>query len=566
MEEKMRKPVVAIALDSADPAVLENWMDRGYLKNLNQLRQQGIYGRLNNSVEHYSTIVETSSTERVWVMFLTGCLPNKTGFWQVEKYDRETYTATQDTVKGTYDFKEYPPFYALGEDYRVAVFDMPFTKLFNQVNGVQILGWGGHAPHTPSHSLPTELLPDLIGKYGKNPLLHKDYGHWWDRAYVQRINAGIKTSVERRAAICRDLLQQKKWDLFLTVFAESHTAGHDFWHLSQSDHPLYHSQKKEGDNQDLMLEAFEDIDRAVGEILAAVPEDAYVLVFSLHGMGGNATDVLSMMFIGEVLYRFNFPGKAAIAPGKLGTTPPPVIHQPRRKTWVGEVWQQKHDSNPIKRLIRRWLPSKFDKFLEAQNPSDLVSPYKLKEQSDSLYWEPLNWYKPLWSQMRAFAIPSFSDGHIRINLKGREPKGIVEPAEYDALCDELTEKLYRLKDGRTGKSIVKKVVRTRYSATDSRPNLPDADLIVVWEEQPTDVVDSPDFGRIGPITYYRSGGHRPQGFLMAKGEGITPGSSLSEAESIDLAPTILELMGAEPPEYFDGKALLKQPLKSESSL
>jgi predicted AlkP superfamily phosphohydrolase/phosphomutase len=561
MEENMRKPVVAIALDSADPAVIENWMDRGYLKNLNQLRQQGIYGRLTNSVEHCGTTVETSSTERLWVMFLTGCLPNKTGFWQVEKYDRETYTATQDTVKGTYNFKEYLPFYALGEDYRVAVFDMPFTKLFNQVNGVQILGWGGHAPHTPSHSLPAELLPDLISKYGKNPLLHKDYGHWWDRAYLQRINAGIKTSVARRAAICRDLLKHNKWDLFLTVFAEPHTAGHDFWHLSQSDHPLYRSQKKEGENKDLMLEAFKDIDRAVGEILAEVPEDAYVLVFSLHGMGGNATDVLSMMFIGEVLYRFNFPGKAAIAPGKLGVAPP-AIATPRRKTWVGEVWQLKHDSNPIKRLIRRWLPSKFDKFLDAPNPSDLVSPYKLKEQSDSLYWEPLNWYKPLWSQMRAFAIPSFSDGHIRINLKGREQNGMVDPSEYDALCDELTEKLYRLKDGRTGECVVKKVVRTRYSATDSRPNLPDADLIVLWEEQPTDVVDSPDFGRIGPITYYRSGGHRPQGFLMAKGEGIAPGSSLSEAESIDLAPTILELMGAKIPEDFDGKSLLKQPLKA----
>lgn len=561
MEETMRKTVVAIALDSADPAVLENWMDRGYLKNLNQLRQQGIYGRLTNSVEHCGTTVETSSTERLWVMFLTGCLPNKTGFWQVEKYDRETYTATQDTVKGTYDFKKYSPFYALGEDYKIAVFDMPFTKLFNQVNGVQILGWGGHAPHTPSHSLPAELLPDLINKYGKNPLLHKDYGHWWDRAYLQRINAGIKTSVARRAAICRDLLQQKKWDLFLTVFAESHTAGHDFWHLSQSDHPLYHSQKKEGENKDLMLEAFEDIDRAVGEILAKVPEDAYVLVFSLHGMGGNATDVLSMMFIGEVLYRFNFPGKAAIAPGKLGVVPP-AIATPRRKTWVGEVWQLKHDSNPIKRLLRRWLPSKFDKFLDAQYPFDLVSPYKLKEQSDSLYWEPLNWYKPLWSQMRAFAIPSFSDGHVRINLKGREPNGIVVPSEYDALCDELTEKLYRLKDGRTGKPVVKKVLRTRYSASDSRPNLPDADLIVLWEEQPTDVVDSPDFGRIGPIAYYRSGGHRPQGFLMAKGEGIAPGSSLNEAESIDLAPTILELMGAKIPKFFDGKSLLKQFLKS----
>lgn len=43
------------------------------------------------------------------------------------------------------------------------------------------------------------------------------------------------------------------------------------------------------------------------------------------------------------------------------------------------------------------------------------------------------------------------------------------------------------------------------------------------------------------MTYYRSGGHRPRGFLMATGPGITPGSSLPEGQAIDIGPTILEL-------------------------
>jgi predicted AlkP superfamily phosphohydrolase/phosphomutase len=562
----MKKPVIAIGLDSAEPLVLETWMAQGYLKNLSQLRQWGTYGRLNNFVEYCNKPIETSSTERLWVMFLTGCLPHKTGGWESVKYDEKTYGITHGIINGGYDFQEYSPFYALGDDYRVAVFDAPSTVLSERVNGLQILGWGGHAPHTPSHSLPPEILPTLIGKYGKNPVLHKDYGYWWDRAYLDRMQESIKISVERRVAICRDLLKQEKWDLFLTIFGDTHTAGHDFWHFSQPDHPFYLEQKKEVAGSDPMLSAFEEVDRAIGEILASVPEDAYVLVFSVHGMGSNATDTLCMAFLPELLYRFNFPGKAAIASGKLGVTPPPPITHPIRKTWTGQIWQLKYESNPIKRLLRRWAPSKLDKFLDSQSPFDLVSPYKLREQSSALYWNPTMWYQPLWSQMKAFAIPGFSDGCIRINLKGREPNGIVEPSEYDALCNELTEKFSRLTDGRTGKPLVKQVVRTRYSASDCRPNLPDADLVVLWHEQPTDVVDSPDFGRIGPLTYYRTGGHRSQGFLLAKGEGITPGSNLGEAEVVDLAPTILELMGAEIPAYLDGKPVLKQSFEAVSSL
>jgi hypothetical protein len=284
-----------------------------------------------------------------------------------------------------------------------------------------------------------------------------------------------------------------------------------------------------------------------------------VLVFAVHGMENNVTDMFSMTFLPELLYRFNFPGKVGIARGKLGVTPPPPITNPRRKSWSGEVWQLKYDPNPIKQFLKKWTPSKFDKFLHSKQQDDLVSPYELLKQSAPLNWMPAMWYQPLWSQMKAFALPAFAAGHIRINLQGREEKGVISISEYEALCEELTHYLYSLKDGRTGELIVKEVVRTRtrQDALDCNPNLPDADLVVLWQDCPTDVVDSPDFGRIGPVTYYRSGGHRSRGFLMASGPGITPSSSLPEGQAIDIGPTILELMGAPIPDYCDGKSLLR---------
>lgn len=548
----MKKPVIAIGLDSADPSLLEKWMAQGYLKNLSQIRQQGIYGRLNNVVNYCGTPTEFSSTEPLWVMFETGCLPDKTGYWDTIKY-QANYQTSCDIINGGYDFKDYTPFYALGDRYKVAAFDLPVAALSENVNGVQVIGWGGHFPFTPSHSLPSELLSELNQKYGKNQILHQDSGIWWDHAYIKWIQPAMQDSISTRSAIARDLLKREPWDLFLMVFPETHTASHDLWHLSQPDHPLYSYQKlRKGVTGDPMLNAFEQVDQAVGEILAEVGDDASIVLFSVHGMGVNVTDMMSMAFLPEVLYRYNFPGKVGLAPGKLGETPPPLRINPTRENWLGEAWRQKYEPNPIKRFLKPWTPSRF----LHSGPNDLISPYQLAIQGDDLDYMPARWYSPLWPQMKAFALPAFADGHVRINLQGREHDGIVPPSEYDALCDELTAMLYRLQHGRTGEPLVKQVVRTRKSPTEDGPRLPDADLVVVWNKHTTDVVDSPDVGRIGPLPYYRPGGHRSSGFFMAKGSGITPGSTLTEGRTVDVGATILELMGAPIPEYLDGKPLL----------
>ena len=163
--------------------------------------------------------------------------------------------------------------------------------------------------------------------------------------------------------------------------------------------------------------------------------------------------------------------------------------------------------------------------------------------------------------MQAFALPSFSEGYIRINLEGREPNGIVPLESYDAVCTQITEELHKLVDPRTGKLVVDSVIRTRSSGNDTNPNLPDADLVVKWSDMAIDVVDHPSFGRIGPVPYRRTGSHRARGFMIVKGPGIEAGTTLQEGHCVDLAPTILDLMGARIPEYFDGKSLIKLPLK-----
>jgi predicted AlkP superfamily phosphohydrolase/phosphomutase len=458
----------------------------------------------------------------------------------------------------------------------VAVFDVPQTALSNRVNGMQVLAWGAHSPQTPSHSEPPELFDEINAKYGEHPSLHKDHGAWWNESYLKFLHAASRTGIERRVAICREWLRQERWDLLLTIFGEPHSIGHDMWHVSREDHPL-HGKTAAGKSfaSDPVLDVFRSIDQGIGELMAAAPQDAYVTVFAVHGCGNNTTDLASMVFLPEFLYRFNFPGRFIFAPGKANGHLPPVITKPKSGSWQNNLWQNyRYVANPLRRFLWRVLPRRIrntlDKLLGASPSGGAISPVELNRQGQKVGWQPTMWYSPLWPKMRAFALPSFSEGYIRINLQGREPQGIVAPAEYDSLCDELTAELHGLVNARTGKRIVKKVIKTRDSVADRRPGKPDADLVVLWDDEPTDVVDHPKYGRIGPIPYRRSGSHRARGFWAVKGPGIAAGTVFPEADAIHLPATILELMGAPVPAHLDGRAMIKPgtaaPMQSSAAI
>lgn len=545
---KHRK-VIAIGLDAADPELLERWMSQGHLDNLRKLRDRGVYGRLAN-INYYKA-------ETPWTTFLTGCLPEKTGYWSPIRFLEGTYDI--EDVEA-YDFAEHPPFYALGKKYRVAIFDAPQSRLVENVNGVQVMAWGAHSPQTPSCSEPAGVLEAIERRYGKHPAFQKDNGDWWDRAFLNRLYHSLLAGIRQRVDICQHLLQQEPWDLFLTVFSETHSASHALWHMSQSNHPLYGRRNDMLAPEDPMLDVFEATDRALGDLLDCVPDDAHVVVFSVHGCGGNTADITSMLCLPEFLYRFSFPGQMMLAPGKPETEIPEPIATSKRKSWIVDIWEHRHIANAFERRLRQVLPVVLHRYVDTLfsfRDHRLISPRVLRRQHKPQYWQPSVWYERLWPTMRAFALPSYSEGCIRINLQGREPNGIVTPETYESLCDELTLQLHQLVNPRTGNPVVKRVRRTRQSASDRRSNLPDADLIIEWEDSPTDVIDHPSLGRFGPVIYSRTGSHRARGFVFVSGPDIEPGATVVDGRGVDLAPTILELMGAPIPEYFDGRSFIQ---------
>jgi predicted AlkP superfamily phosphohydrolase/phosphomutase len=290
----MNHPILAIEIGAADLNLIKRWVSQGHLKTLGKLLEEGASGRLEN-IDYYTT-------ETKWTTFLTGCMPETTGYWGPLKFHNGTYE--MERKRQSYNFTEYPPFYSLAEDAQIAVFDMPQTILLEKVQGVQALGWGCHAPYVLNNSHPPQLLADLISKFGEHPTFRSDFiNNWWNPEIVRKFCDDLKVGISRRADICKFLLKQQNWDLFLTGFSETHPAGHHYYHLSQSDHPLYPYKDKHGAVDDLMLELYEATDRAIAEIIETAPKDAYVLIYSLQGMTNNSTDLPSMVFLPELLDR-----------------------------------------------------------------------------------------------------------------------------------------------------------------------------------------------------------------------------------------------------------------------
>ena len=151
-----------------------------------------------------------------------------------------------------------------------------------------------------------------------------------------------------------------------------------------------------------------------------------------------------------------------------------------------------------------------------------------------------------------------------INLKEREPDGIVDTGEeYELLRDAIISRLMDLEDPITQEKVVKKVYR-REEIYDGLYMSKAADLIVQWSDAGYHSVQR--FGKAEDsvfgeqlkfhLTNMRfTGYHRMEGIFAIEGKNIKHKALTKEARIIDIAPTVLYLMGMPVPRDMDGRVL-----------
>ncbi len=113
-------------------------------------------------------------------------------------------------------------------------------------------------------------------------------------------------SVETRGRICRDLMSNHPWDLFITAFSEIHVAGHTLWHLSQ-DHPI-DALKGMAWQHDPLLEIYQGVDAQIGALVDSVQADTSVVLFTVDSVVSDGLENPRSVFLPELLYPLEFPG------------------------------------------------------------------------------------------------------------------------------------------------------------------------------------------------------------------------------------------------------------------
>lgn len=528
------KKVLAIGLDAPNQDLLLRWITDGHLPNLQMIRNRSSQVNLKS--------VKRFSNEHCWIPLLTGQSRDKWPHW-LDSWCAENYQFDEASI---FDWLQAPVFYALGDSCQVISFDLT-APVVEGVNGIQVSGWATELNECYPDSSPPELFQTLLSRYGPDPKLtgslevtnrlssSKGVSHTVPCLYqpeqIQRFIESQLQSIDRRTRACIDLIRQESWDLFITLYSETHTAGHILWHLSQP-HPLNELRQ---DLNDPLLQIYQAMDQSIGEILKVVDDHVQVVIYTIDEMVPDSLENARAALLPEFLYRWNFPGKSALAEGECDAAPPsPRIDYSRH--WKHEVWN----------LRTQW------------GNAELESPSEQESRGDPMSWCPASWYKPLWPRMKAIALPSVADGYIRINVTGREANGVVDESEFQSVCTRLIDDITGVVNARTGKSIVREVIRVRESPFDNDPKSPPADLIVVfYEDGPLDTVDSTLVGRIGPVPYFRTGSHQShdsvlENLMFIAAPDVTPGKKQETGQLEDIPATLLAMLDMEQPSDFDG--------------
>ena len=157
-----------------------------------------------------------------------------------------------------------------------------------------------------------------------------------------------------------------------------------------------------------------------------------------------------------------------------------------------------------------------------------------------------------WDRTEAYFFDTGQLQGVSVNLKGREPRGRVEPDDYDRVRNRVIEELYAMVDEEEGRKVIEKVFRREEIYWG--PYVKDA----------PDIVFVPNYeymvsSRIRDSLFKRKrdgrGVHRLHGIFILRGPGIKKGRRIESAHIMDMAPTILYLLGVPVPKGFDGKVL-----------
>jgi predicted AlkP superfamily phosphohydrolase/phosphomutase len=526
--------VLVIGLDGYEISVGDQLMAAGEMPTLAKIREQSARFLLQHGA--------AKRTGLAWEHFSSGLSPEQGHRWSVFDFDPGTYRARQNGAA-------FPPFLAK-TNIKSAVFDLPYFDLGRAPDVRGITSWGAHDPGTNRASSPTTLLDEAKEQFGEYPATKWIYGHTWpSSADCEEMGAALVRAVQQRTKISRWLFRDRLPDseLCIVVVSELHSAIEALWHGIDRSHPL-NSHPSASAAEKSLLDVYRATDSLIEELASEFTEHE-LIIFNMHGMGENRSDPQSMLLLPEFLYRSHFGRTFFEEPSDWGKTVNGTPINIDSKGWRIDTPDTRGFVQRIFDFAHRKVPIPFRRFF------GLDAWYAWSRPKSAVLWMPAARYQPFWHKMPAFALPSYYDGSIRINLKGRERHGIVPVDSYESECERVVEMLQECRDPNTGEPVVDCVeYNGRSSPLDVHRS--QGDIIVVWRNSAV-AFEHPKIGRIGPVPFRRTGGHTGRwGFAYIKSSNCPP-ADYGVRSSFDVAPTLLDMLHRPKLCELGGTSLLK---------
>jgi predicted AlkP superfamily phosphohydrolase/phosphomutase len=504
-----RAPAVLLGLDAAELTLIQRLIAAGSLPNLGRLFAGGRTGIIRGEAERFAGAV--------WPTFYTGQPVFRHGLYHNKLWRQERMRCEMAAP----DWHAEPPFWERlrGCGRRVAVVDVPMTVARPApIDGISLAGWATHDV-VARGSWPARLWSEIESALGASAMPPEWFGGQTADT-LSRLARHLRAATSQLAEIGARLYRREAWDLFLLVFGGTHRGGHYLWDLSQIDTGAL-SARRHHALENALGQVYRAADAGIGRILELVPPEARVLVFALHGMGPNTAwadrcpEILTRILTGTT-------GAAAPRRGLVYAAKQAI-------SWrVARAVTARIPPEVQARLVPLWSARMYD-----------------------------------WPSTRAFPLPMDHAGYVRVNLRGREPQGIVPPEEYLSLCDDIAEGFLGFRDAVSSRAIVRQVHRVNDLApldAPARNRLPD--LVVEWADVPPGAAPVIRSERLGELRWSspripsgRAGNHRPDGWFVATGPGISAGPVAAVHPIVDLVPTAYRWLGLEPDPALTGQPI-----------
>jgi len=520
-KEGEKRKILLIGLDGASPILIEKWTKQNKLPNFKRIMEDGVYGRVKSTIPPI--------TAPAWSTFMTGKNPGKHGVYDFIKREEKSYSLTV-TNPGTREGETL--WEIIGEQgLKVGVFNIPLTYPATEVNGFMVTGMPHPAVQTFPHSLKEEL-DRVVGGY---------------ETFIAELDAeqnpepfleGLYLLTSKMYKAVRYLMKKYDWNFFCMNFSGTDWIQHKMWHYMDPSHPK-HKKVLWNKYGNAILNYYQKMDQIIGELLEVIDENKVVLIFSDHGFGKAKKFIHVNNFlkdIGVLKLKNDFRTLLKRSLFNIGFTPSrmyklsmkmPMRQRTREIAYniIGGKKLRAHMLNILKRMFLSF--------------SDVD-----------------------WKRTTAYSIGHI--GQIYVNLKGREPSGIVTPGrEYEKVREYIVKNLKSLQDPETGERIIEKIYMNE-EIYKGKYKDKGADICFISKDLQYLGFGDLEFASKDTIEdcFGFTGNHRVEGILILNGNEISSQKKLNDSSLEDIAPTVLYYLGIPIPNDMDGR-VLKEAFEKE---